>query len=539
MPGTIPELGTIAGSPDGDDLIEFVDVSDNTMAEAGTNKQTTITDLLAFHLKNTGSGTNSTAAGFANSAIADSDATTSFGNMASATSAYATAVGASSLADGIGSTAFGAQSVADHADGQVTAIGAYAQATGVSSTSLGYSAQALGGSSTAIGTNAVATEADSVAIGKDSLTEVGGNNAVAIGVSSSAGKQSVAVGHTSDCSGSYSVAVGANTACNSAYGTAVGHTASAGAYAATALGKSASAAFASSVAVGYNSVASAADRFAVGSAGAKRIVEHVAPGVSAFHSINVEQDSVNLHSFLGRQFSFFAQPDFSALTSLGISTGGVTVSGTENNPGSTSASFYTRMQRKHFISSASAGNLCGARHGYKGISLGVPGTPNIGGFHYVARFASDDAATVADARQFVGVTNTTAAPAGSFTPSGFTNVIGMGHGSGDANMQIYYGGSAAQTPIDLGSSFPANTNGVDVYQFELYADPGIDNEVNYKVTRLNTGDVASGTLTGTAGTALPANTSMLTTLYAYRSNGATALEVRLAVNMISARAWGY
>lgn len=92
-------------------------------------------------------------------------------------------------------------------------------------------------------------------------------------------------------------------------------------------------------------------------------------------------------------------------------------------------------------------------------------------------------------------------------------------------MHIYYGGSTAQAPIDLGANFPANTRNTDVYELVLFAPSNSNNTVSYEVTRLNTGDVATGTLTGTAGTALPSSSTLLSYQRLWRTNNATALAV--------------
>jgi hypothetical protein len=147
-----------------------------------------------------------------------------------------------------------------------------------------------------------------------------------------------------------------------------------------------------------------------------------------------------------------------------------------------------------------------------------------GGFYKICRFGISDAAAVSGARMFCGVSSSTSAPT-NVEPSTLTNSIGMGHGASDTTMHIYYGGSAAQTPIDLGSNFPSNTRSTDAYELALFAPSNSNNTVYYEVTRINTGNVATGTLTGTAGTALPASTTLLSYQRIWRANNATALAV--------------
>jgi hypothetical protein len=110
-----------------------------------------------------------------------------------------------------------------------------------------------------------------------------------------------------------------------------------------------------------------------------------------------------------------------------------------------------------------------------------------------------------------------------------TNVIGVGHGASDTNFKLYYGGSTAQTPIDLGANFPCTTTNTDAYELALFAPPSSNNTVHYEVTRLNTGHTASGTLTGTAGVVLPSSSTLLTYLQAWRTNNATAAAVGLDI----------
>jgi hypothetical protein len=87
-------------------------------------------------------------------------------------------------------------------------------------------------------------------------------------------------------------------------------------------------------------------------------------------------------------------------------------------------------------------------------------------------------------------------------PSGATNVIGMGKDAADTNMQIMHNdASGACTKIDLGSNFPA-TVGV-AYDLDInYASGGAS--ATYKVTRLDSAQVASGTIS----TNLPATTQV-------------------------------
>lgn len=183
---------------------------------------------------------------------------------------------------------------------------------------------------------------------------------------------------------------------------------------------------------------------------------------------------------------------------------------------------FTRLRRLGYVSAATAGALASVRVPVAQVTTGGVAA---GGFFKVTRFGISDAAAVAGARMFVGVSSSVAAPT-NVEPSTLTNSIGVGHGAADTTLKLFYGGSAAQTPIDLGANFPANTRNVDAYELALFAQPS-SSDVYYEVTRLNTGDVASGLLSSAGGVATPANTTLLSYMWAYRTNNATAAAVGL------------
>jgi hypothetical protein len=192
---------------------------------------------------------------------------------------------------------------------------------------------------------------------------------------------------------------------------------------------------------------------------------------------------------------------------------------------------FTRTRRLGYVSSASAGNVTGHYNAATGTQYTIGNGAGLGGFFYIVRFGISDAATVANAQMFVGMSSATAAPT-NVSPATLTNSIGIGHASADANLKLYYGGSAAQTPIDLGSNFPKNTLSTDMYELILFAPPNVNNSVGYRVTRLNTGNVAEGTFTAaTPGTQLPLSTTLIGHR-AWRSNGTTALAVGLDIASI-------
>lgn len=209
---------------------------------------------------------------------------------------------------------------------------------------------------------------------------------------------------------------------------------------------------------------------------------------------------------------------FSAVTAIGTATA--------RNVAATNA--FTRARRLGYNSAATGGSAGGHFSPAANIQYTVgSGTVGVGGFYYVCRFGSAD--TVASAIMFVGMSNNNATPTVTASPATFTNSIGVGCATGDTNLSIYYGGSAAQTPIALGASFPAKTNSTDLYELVLFAPSNSATTVHYRVTNISTNAQTSGTLTAaTAGTQLPASTTFLGHR-AYRSNNATATAVLIDI----------
>jgi hypothetical protein len=151
----------------------------------------------------------------------------------------------------------------------------------------------------------------------------------------------------------------------------------------------------------------------------------------------------------------------------------------------------------------------------------------LGGFWISMRFGIADATLVSGAQMFAGLWLLNSDPtAAALEPSTLTKAICVGHGAADTNLKLFYGGTAAQTPIDLGVNFPTNTTGTDIYELTLHAPSNLTGTVYYRVERINTGNVASGTLSGAA-TVLPDATTQLS-VNMWRGNGATAAAATLS-----------
>lgn len=276
-----------------------------------------------------------------------------------------------------------------------------------------------------------------------------------------------------------------------------------------------------------SSVAVSSDPAAPSAGNLKTFARTIAGGYTAPAFLNATQTVAMLQpTIANKKISTFTPQTGANISLVGFATG--TSQGTLTGASPSSTSFFTRTARVTVVSSGTAGNFASYYFGVGMVSLGVPGTPNAGGFYFVQRFGISDA--VASPRTFIGLTSVGTTPT-NVEPSTLINSIGVGQGAADTNLKIYYGGSAAQTPIDLGVNFPTGTSSTDWYELTLFAPPTSNNTVYYQVTRLNTGNVATGTLTGTAGTVLPSNTTFLMPR-SWRTNNATASAVTLALGTI-------
>jgi len=276
-----------------------------------------------------------------------------------------------------------------------------------------------------------------------------------------------------------------------------------------------------------SSVAVTSDPAAPSAGNLKTFAKTIAGGYTAPAFLNATNAAVQLQpAFANKRIGSLLIGNATAPSTT--NSGLISFTGTANTIGTATTSMFTRAQRFTVASTSTAGTFANYYQATGSYTLGSATTPAYGGFYFVIRFGIND--TVAAPRTFIGMSSTTASPT-NVEPSTLTNSIGVGQGAADTNLKIYYGGSAAQTPIDLGANFPTGTSATDWYELTLFAPPTSNNTVYYQVIRLNTGDKTSGTLTGTAGTVLPSNTTYLA-IRNWRTNNATASAVTLAIGGI-------
>lgn len=202
-----------------------------------------------------------------------------------------------------------------------------------------------------------------------------------------------------------------------------------------------------------------------------------------------------------------------------------------------STNIVTRARRIGLVSAATAASMAAMHNGGTECPTGTLGIGGFGGFTATFLFSTSDPATVSGARMFVGVRTSTATPS-NVDPAGLTNVIGVAQLAASTNLQIVFGGSAAQTPIDLGVNFPAATLSTDLYRLVIFSSPSDNTKVGYQVTRwTGTSNVpafeTSGSLANTTpGTNLPdTNTGLRVAMW--RTNNATALSVAIDLCQMS------
>lgn len=207
-----------------------------------------------------------------------------------------------------------------------------------------------------------------------------------------------------------------------------------------------------------------------------------------------------------------------ALSYFGM--GAFTAVGTVSHPVIASATLREQTRRANVNSAATANSASELRYAISQCLRG--GSSNIGGFFSVFRWAIPSG--VSGQRQAVGLFNTTSAIATTQDPAALTNCIFAGNAAADTNLQLMYNdGSGTCTKIDLGANFALAASTNSVYELVLFCKPN-DTVVDYRVTRLDTGNTVSGQLS----TDLPASSTLLCPHF-YINNNAVASAVQIDV----------
>lgn len=159
------------------------------------------------------------------------------------------------------------------------------------------------------------------------------------------------------------------------------------------------------------------------------------------------------------------------------------------------------FRRIQYTAAAAAANRsAGIRGGSAGTAYypGAAGTLNL---WFRGAFAAVDALTAC--RVGCGL-KTGGEPGATVEPSTLTDCVFVGADTTDTNLQVMHNDSAGScTKVDLGASFPANSNGVDAYEVTFKFTAGASRSIDYTVKNMISAATASGTITTnlpTAGT---------------------------------------
>lgn len=233
-------------------------------------------------------------------------------------------------------------------------------------------------------------------------------------------------------------------------------------------------------------------------------------------------------NFGTQKVAFWSAPGNSTTLPIAFGSNGLTTTGTATIRNVASTNMLTRCRRLGYVSSVSAGSATGPRQTVAQWTVGDGA--GLGGFFFAAIFNISDASILAAGRTFVGLDDTTTAPTDS-DPLGLTNALGIAANSAHTSFRLFGSGPGNGQVVILDDNFPCDTTDTDLYRLCLYSSPWEKGVVYYEVTRLNTGDVATGRLSGELGIDLPASTTLLT-FNSYRSNGGNATAVGIDFSLI-------
>jgi hypothetical protein len=205
------------------------------------------------------------------------------------------------------------------------------------------------------------------------------------------------------------------------------------------------------------------------------------------------------------------------LQTIGNGGGTSSPAATSTVPALASTTNSTSRYKVQFISANGTNQICFVITGSNTNLVAIGDSAGDAGFRYRSLIGQNTA--IANQRAFWGLRNATANPT-SVDPSTYTNVIGFGYDDDDTNINLIHNDAPlTATMTDLGANFPIATG--ELYDMQLSAEPG-SGEVSWSITRVNTGDTASGTIT----TDLPAG-SVFLSLYAWVATAATSGQAQM------------
>lgn len=210
------------------------------------------------------------------------------------------------------------------------------------------------------------------------------------------------------------------------------------------------------------------------------------------------------------------------LTAMGVV---LTATGTLTAPTYATTNLHQSLARAEYLVTVAATT---AVAGFRGSAANVwrGNAAGLGGFYFSCRWGPATGVATASERAFVGLRAATGAPT-DVQPSTLVSCLGMGWDSADAHVQFMSNDATGScTKVDLGGSFAVPTaDRTALYELVLFCKPN-DTQVAWQVTDLNSGAVASGTVTAAAD--LPTNTTFMLP-FGYVSAGGTSSVVGLSL----------
>ena len=203
-------------------------------------------------------------------------------------------------------------------------------------------------------------------------------------------------------------------------------------------------------------------------------------------------------------YRLFLPANGTTVTSLGWPA--ITGQGTATAASIGSGSRRTNMQRvEYLVTVAATTAVAGARMNSGGFPINGASSWE-GGFTGVMHGGPSTGLTNSSHRFYMGMGDTGASS--DVEPSSLLVIAGIGFDSADANLQFMHNdGAGAATKVDLGASFAKpSSDRAAIYRLRLFAPPGTARSLSYEVTELESGAVASGTVTSN----LPDVTSYVT-----------------------------
>lgn len=183
---------------------------------------------------------------------------------------------------------------------------------------------------------------------------------------------------------------------------------------------------------------------------------------------------------------------------------------------------FTSIRRRGYDTAGSAASTAGTTHNntqwWRGNAAGL------GGFTFRARFGFATANTT-NKQAFIGMRASSSVISGNTDPSTLGNTIGFAIDATQTTLRfIHNDGSGSATSVNLGASFPSNTNSTDMYDVIIKAEANAGT-VYYYIVNLSTGAAAWGNTSSD----LPSSTTFLCPQF-WISNGADATVVGLDVS---------